>query len=220
VLQYGDGLKTFPCKAPTVPKVAFEIAPERKLWERQKGETAKQYRGFLVYRNLGLGARSIPAVARGLGLSTRSGQVGAWSARNHWRERITAWDAELERCKQTAITKEIQEMAQRHVAAAQAYLDVLLEPARELARRLKNPQFRGLDDLPTQQILLLAARCARVLPNLMQVERLARGEPPMRAEPPSYATGDLFQRIVLYSDAFERILAQTTAEEGGSHTAA
>jgi hypothetical protein len=40
--------RTFPCKAPTVPAVAFEIAPDRELWQRQRGETAKQYCAFLV----------------------------------------------------------------------------------------------------------------------------------------------------------------------------
>jgi hypothetical protein len=99
-----EASKTFPCKAPTVPAVAFEVVPGLNLWERQRGETAKQYRAFLVYRDLGLGARSIPATARALDLSQRSGQVGAWSARNLWGERVRAWDEELERKKETALT--------------------------------------------------------------------------------------------------------------------
>jgi len=215
-----EARRTFPCQAPTVPKIAFEIALDREPWARQVGETQKQYAAFVVYRDLGLGARSIPATAKALGLSQRSGQVGAWSSRNHWRERVTAWDAELERRKQTAITKEIQEMAQRHVAAAQNYIAALMAPADEMARRLKDPEFHDLEDLPTPQLLMLAARCARVLPNRMQVERLARGEPSIRAQPPACATGDLFGRIALYSDAFERILTQTAAGESGSQTAA
>jgi len=215
-----EAKKVFPCKAPTVPAVAFEIVPDRELWERQIGETPKQYRAFITYRDLGLGARSIPATARALGLSLRSGQVGAWSSRNHWRERVNAWDAELERRKQRAITKEIEAMAQRHVAAAKDYITALMAPAHELVRRLEDAGFRDLEDLPTPQLLMFAARCARVLPNLMQAERLSRGEPTVGAQAPTYATGGVFRRIAVYSDAFERILAQTAAGETGSQTAA
>jgi hypothetical protein len=211
--------KMFPCKGPTVPAVAFGIVPDRELWERQRGETAKQYRAFLVYRDLGLGVRSIPATARALGLSIRSGQVGAWSARNRWHERVNGWDAELERRKQVAITKEIYEMAQRHVSVAQSYIDALMEPAREMARRLEDPEFRDLENLPTPHLLMLVARCSAVIPNLMKAERLARGEPLVRAQPPACATGDLFQRIAVYSGAFERILAQTAGGESGSQVA-
>jgi hypothetical protein len=33
-----------------VPAVVFDILPDRELWGGQLGETAKQYRAFLVYR--------------------------------------------------------------------------------------------------------------------------------------------------------------------------
>jgi hypothetical protein len=106
------------------------------------GETAKQYAAVLAYRDLGLGARSIPATARALGLSQRSGQVGASSSRNRWGERVNAWDAEIERKKQTALTEETQEMARRHVAAAQDYITALMEPGHEMAGRLRTLSFR------------------------------------------------------------------------------
>jgi hypothetical protein len=168
------------------------------------------YRAFLTYRDLGLGVRSIPATAKVLGLSQRSGQVGAWSSRNRWRERVNAWDGELERQKQIALTEEIQKMVQRHVAVAQSYVTTLMEPAREMARRLKDPQFRDLEDLPTAQLLTLAARCASVIPNLMKAERLSRGEPIVVAEQNgplrrNYEP-ELFQCIDRYAAAFERVL--------------
>jgi hypothetical protein len=203
--------KTFPCQSPTVPKIAFDIAPDRELWDRQIGETAKQYAAFLAYRDLGLSARSIPATARVLGLSPRTGQVGAWSARNHWRERVDAWDGELERRKQVALTDEIQEMARRHVAAAQDYIEALMEPAREMARRLMDPQFESLGELPTADLLILAARCASVLPKLFEAERLARGQPTALAErrgPVRDYSPDVFQRIDQYTAVFERVLRQ------------
>jgi hypothetical protein len=155
--------------------------------------------------------RSILATAKVLGLSQRSGQLGAWSARNRWGERVNAWDAELERQKQIAVTEEIQEMTRRHIAAAQDYITALMEPAREMARRLKDPQFRELEDLPTPHLLMLAARCASVIPALQKAERLARGEPSVHAQVPSYGTVDLFQRIDLYAAEFERILAHAAS---------
>jgi hypothetical protein len=34
-----EARNTFPCKGPTVLKVAFEMVPDREPWERQIGET-------------------------------------------------------------------------------------------------------------------------------------------------------------------------------------
>src|SRR5262249_45490813 len=109
---------------------------------------------------------------------------------------------------------EIQRMAQRHVAVAQSYLGALMEPAREIARRMKDPQ-QNLSDLPTARLLTLAARCASVIPNLMKAERLARGEPSSRDQKLAYGTTDVFQRIQVYAAAFEQILTHQVSTEGG-----
>src|SRR5262245_40264409 len=124
-----DAQKTFPCKAPTVQAVAFSIDPNRAPWERQVGETQKQFAAFVAYRDLGLGTRSIPAAAKAVGLSPRSGQVARWSMRNQWPARARAWDVELERKKQVALVEEIQKMVRRHVAVSQSYIAALMEPA-------------------------------------------------------------------------------------------
>jgi hypothetical protein len=50
----------------------------------------------------------------------------------------------------------------------------------------------------------------------MKAERLARGEPTVRAQIPAYGTADLFQRIDLYAAAFEQVLADGAAGEAES----
>jgi hypothetical protein len=104
-------------------------------------------------------------------------------------------------------------------AEAEIELLELMEPAREMARRLKDHPFQDFEDLTTTDLIMIVARCGLVIPNLMKAERLARGEPTVRAQPPSCATGDLLHRIALYSATFDRILAQTAAEESGSQVA-
>jgi hypothetical protein len=74
-------------------------------------------------------------------------------------------------------------------AEAEIELLELMEPAREMARRLKDHPFQDFEDLTTTDLIMIVARCGLVIPNLMKAERLARGEPTVRAQPPSCATG-------------------------------
>jgi hypothetical protein len=170
-----------------------------------------------VYRDLGLGVRSIPATAKALGFSQRSGQLEAWSSRNRRRERVNACDAEIERKKQAALTEEIQTMARRHATAVQDCLAALIGTCpgdgASLERRSVPGSRRPADGAP------LNTRCAMLVgASELDEDRapVSRGEPSACAQSPIYGTVDLFQRIESYAAAFERVLnhrAETEVEQ-------
>ena len=63
-----------------------------KPWERQQGESAQAFEAFSAYLELGPD-RSIRAVGQKLDKSRQ--QIGKWSSRWRWQERIRAYDNEL-----------------------------------------------------------------------------------------------------------------------------
>ena len=63
--------------------------PERKPWERQKGETRKAYEAFVIYRDLG-GTRTLQQVAKKLTKSETL--IRGWSAKWDWLNRVAAYE--------------------------------------------------------------------------------------------------------------------------------
>lgn len=81
-------------------------------WDRQPGETAKQHRAFLQYRDLGPD-RSIAAAVAKLPGRTKAGTKSArpwerWSAKFNWIERAQAWDRHEEKIRDAARERTIQ----------------------------------------------------------------------------------------------------------------
>ena len=76
---------------PTPPTPPEE--PERNLWDRQPGETGRQFEVFQQY--LGLGPRrSCNTLAKDIGISRQL--VYRWSGRNNWVLRAQAYERFLE----------------------------------------------------------------------------------------------------------------------------
>src|SRR5215831_10550216 len=94
-------------------------SPTLLPWERQPGETSKQWLAFVTYRDLGP-ARTLAEVCRLLYPGQRRtprpvGRVVAWSSKNDWVERARAWDAEQDRINREAQTEARLEMTERHL---------------------------------------------------------------------------------------------------------
>jgi len=159
---------------------------------RVKGESAKAYQAFCVYRDLGP-TRSLSKVAHSL---TKSRTLLAdWSVKWGWVERAAAYDAEQERLaaaeearvREAEIAKRIEaveEMNRRHAQQAQVWQSALFLPVNALMQRLmEHPdEIKKLEGLDTSTLLKMAALHARALPGLVNIERLARGEPSEKAE--------------------------------------
>jgi hypothetical protein len=125
-------------------------------WEKQTGETSRQFAVFTAYRNQNPLQRSLAKVAEQLGYSTV--YVERLSSSKRWRERVEAFDAEQDRLDQQLRWRQIQEMRKRQSSLAAAALD----KARE-----------GLTYLDPKT--MRASEIARLLDVAGRLERAARG---------------------------------------------
>lgn len=83
-----------------------------KLWERQKGESEKSYEAFKIYRDMGE-ERSISAVGKRLAKSRNL--IDRWKERWAWKERVRAYDNELEKQAKSKAIKDYKAMTERHI---------------------------------------------------------------------------------------------------------
>lgn len=153
-------------------------------WERREGETDPAWAAFIAYRDMGLD-RSTAKVSRQVGKN--KGLMDRWSSRHGWVERVAAWDAERDRVKREAELDETEAMGRRHAQQAQALLQVLTAPAVALIKRLQDEDqakafYEQLHRMPAEDALALIGKTAAHFPNVMKVERLARGESTERVE--------------------------------------
>lgn len=130
------------------------IPPEP--WERQKGETARAFEAFAVYRDMGPG-RSINKTAQALHKNRTT--IGEWSSKYEWVKRVSAWDAEQDRIARQKNTEEIKKMRKRHTDLASA---MLVKAARALQR------------IPEDEIK--AADVSRMVETASKLERISRGD--------------------------------------------
>lgn len=132
------------------------MAKEIQPWERQNGETPKQFEAFVVYRDMGE-ERSIQKVANQLAKSRQL--LTRWSSANGWVERCTAWDNEQDRILRQEQLKDIRKMRERHAKIAEAGL---IKAAQALKNM--NPEDFKPGDIP------------KFLEACSKLERISRGD--------------------------------------------
>lgn len=160
-------------------------------WERQRDESSKSFHAFVHYRDLG-GSRSINGAFREHAQRCRSmGEQRArrasptwqgWATVWGWAERAAAWDAQNDRIARDKIAKDQIDARVRHARMANAGLQVLTVPSRAVLEALQKPGVmqRLLEDAEKStagllKLLELVAFAGRVIPGLVEVERLALG---------------------------------------------
>lgn len=142
------------------------MADLRQPWERKDDEGAKRYEAFWKYLQQGTGTRSQRRVAEELGKSLTL--ISRWATEEDWTERVATYDKHMIDIMQAAIETETQEMFKRHVQAAIAFQNKVVERLREftpddlsptqliqwfeVATRIER-QARGLPDLSLEQII-------------------------------------------------------------------
>lgn len=124
-------------------------------WERQKGESAKAFEAFAVYRDMP--NRSIREVARQLDKSRTI--IGRWSSTHEWQKRIAAWDAEQDRIARQAQTEAIKKMRKDHAALANA----MLVKAAKALKKIKDDEIKASD-------------LSRLVEVGAKLERISRGD--------------------------------------------
>lgn len=83
-----------------------------KPWERQKGESEKAFEAFKIYRDMGE-ERTISAVGKRLEKSRNL--IDRWKERWNWKERVRAYDNELEKQAKEKAIKDYKAMTERHI---------------------------------------------------------------------------------------------------------
>ena len=105
-----------------------------KPWERQKGESEKAYEAFCAYRDMGE-KRTIVAVAESL---HKSGSLlRRWKDRWDWKERVRAYDNDLEKEARAKAVKERKDMTDRHI---------------QIAMNLQKKALAALNELPVEEM--------------------------------------------------------------------
>lgn len=163
--------------------MGLELVPNVSYpWEQQEGETSTAYAAFVIYRDMPVMERSIARAAKLRDAAGRvskgsdvARQLEEWSSRHRWVDRSAAWDQEQDRVRREEQLNEIRAMSVRHAQQAEATLRAALEPAQAFLRRLRDDP-RCLDELSPSELIDLSLKAGRVVPQLVQVERLARGQ--------------------------------------------
>ena len=111
-------------KGGAVTMVTRPAEDEVRPWERQPGETARQFAYFRYYRDLPAEERTIRAAwekCHGHPVDKRS-VLRPWerlSGEKAWRPRAAAWDAELDRLARAKAVKEAVAAKRRRLTEAQ-----------------------------------------------------------------------------------------------------
>ena len=145
-----------------------DIKPDIKPWERQDGETPKQFQAFVVYRDMGE-ERSLSAVSRELNKS--KALLGRWSAANGWVDRCTAWDREQDRIARQEQIKDIKKMRKRHADTGALMVSISKMALTDMidASNPKKPRLKP-------NIELNATEISRLVDAGSKLERISRGD--------------------------------------------
>lgn len=154
-----------------------EVIPfsEFEPWGMMDEETDRDYELFSYHRAQGL-SRTQTATARHFGISQV--YVSKVATKRNWDERIRAWDEYREKLYTTEVIEGIKKMAKDHADIAAKGITALSSIFEAAIERIDDPRTKGeLDEISFRGLLALAEKSARVIPNLMNAERLSRGLP-------------------------------------------
>lgn len=138
------------------------MAKETKPWERQDGETIKQFEAFVVYRDLNE-ERSLAAVAQKLGKSKQL--LCRWSSKNNWVDRCSAWDDERDRVARQEQIKNIKKMREEHAKVA-----------RNMIKIANKGLLKMMDEKGNLKVALNANEVARLAEVGSKMERISLGD--------------------------------------------
>lgn len=109
------------------------------LWEQQPGESAKAFKAFSLYRDMGI-ERSVRKVAQRLNKSLTL--IGRWSSAHNWPERVRAYDRDLDRQAHAQAVREVRRMTNRHIRIAMQLQAKALEALEQLDVATLSPKMQ------------------------------------------------------------------------------
>lgn len=145
------------------------------VWERQRGESTRNFRTFVAFRDLPPSKRKVAEISAGDGRSPLTLRRVATLMR--WQERAAAWDDELDRVRRMQQAEAVREMNGRHARNAKALIAVTMQPVQALMERLQTPEGQAeLRGLSVEELTRLSLVCGKVFTDLATAERRAHGE--------------------------------------------
>ena len=158
--------------------VPDDIVPfsEFEPWGKMDTESNRDYELFSEYRALGL-SRTFTATAKHFSISQT--YISKVANKHDWVERIRAWDDYREQIYTTEVIEGVRKMAKDHSGIASKGIQSMSIVFDELLDRAENDPLHEeeMATLGLRSLFGLAEKAARVIPNLMNAERLSRGLP-------------------------------------------
>ncbi len=139
-------------------------------WDQQPNESSKAFERFALYRDMGAG-RSLRKLAKDLELNPST--LAEISKRHDWQERVTAFDAYIDKASQHNQIIQTKAMKRRQI--------VLALRAQKLAEKALKKLMRDLDDDAFLR-KLRPEGLAKLLDTGCRLERLNRDEPEQKLE--------------------------------------
>jgi hypothetical protein len=139
-------------------------------WDQQPQESSKAFQRFTQYRDMGAG-RSLRKLAKDLELNPST--LAEISKKNNWQERVTAFDAYIDKASQHNQIAQVKAMKRRQI--------VLALRAQKVAEKGLKKLLRDMDD---EHLLrkLSPEGLSKILDTGCRLERLNRDEPEQNLE--------------------------------------
>ncbi len=115
--------------------------------------------------------------------------ISRWSAQNDWRVRVVAWDDDQARVRDAEYAAASKKRARRQAEITQATLEAAALPVGEMLRRVQREP-ATLAALPIGELLKVMVAAGRLVPNLVQTQRLIDGHVTERIENQGPADSD------------------------------
>jgi hypothetical protein len=142
------------------------LAPDRDPWERQPGESPRQYARFTIFRDMGE-SRNLNAaleIINATGNNITKGSLHQLSFQYRWTERCESWDAQQQAAERQRLIQLRRDMIERHRKVANSLT------SKAVMSMLKIDEKHPLAPVDIVRFLTLSA----------DLERKALGEPTER----------------------------------------
>lgn len=164
---------------PNEPENLPEVIPfsEFEPWGKMDEETDRDYELFSYFRASGLG-RDFSKTARHFSITQP--YVSRVANKHDWIERAKQWDLYREKIYTTEVIEETRKMAKDHAKIAAKGIKALSFAFDELIARIDTEDPLHLEELQAlglKSLFAMVEKAGRVLPNLMNAERISRGLP-------------------------------------------
>jgi len=180
------------------------VSGDLRPTDPQPGEPGTSFAGFVLYREMAPGQRSIREVARRLGKS--ESLVSRYSGRWRWVARVEAWDREQARLSSQLRATGAADWVDRHSEEGRRLQVFAAAALNRYVIRDRDGHIIGVHDIPLRDALAMMRLGA-------QIERAAAGAEPLGAVDADFvmavadAVANVFQEVNQIDDPQERATA-------------